>query len=46
MLTAILLIFIGAWITAPTWYFVICGAILLGKLLSFAVDMYKAGSDK
>ena len=44
MLTTILLIFIGIWLTAPTWYFVMCGVIFFGKLLRFAIDMYKAGS--
>ena len=46
MLTDILLIIIGIWLTAPAWYFVLCGVMLFTDLIIFGLKMYRAGSDK
>jgi hypothetical protein len=43
MITTILLVFIGAWLNAPGWYFVLCGLSLFTKILIYGIKMYNAG---
>ena len=45
MLSAILFIIVGFWLKAPWWYFVLCGVLFLGRLISHEIAMMKSESD-
>lgn len=44
MLTAILLLYVGSVIQAPTAYFVMCGILIFVRLIQYGISMYKMGS--
>ena len=44
MLTAIMLIWVGLELSAPTWYFVVGIMLLLFKVAEFGVKMYDMGA--
>lgn len=45
MITAILLFWIGIQLNAPTWYYVLVSIGIFFRLISFGIDMYKAGKE-
>ena len=45
MLIHILLFYIGLSISAPVWYYVVLGAVILLNILNFGLKMYKKGAD-
>lgn len=43
MITAILMIWIGLKLNAPTWFYVLCVILAISKTISYGLDMYKKG---
>lgn len=39
MIATILLIWIGAQISAPVWYFVVCGVLITMQVVKFIVNL-------
>ena len=45
MITAILLIWIGAQLNAPTWYYVLVSIGIFFRIMQISIDMYKKGKE-
>lgn len=45
MITAILLIWIGAQLNAPTWYYVLVSIVIFFRLMQLCIHMYKKGKE-
>lgn len=43
MIAAFLLIWIGLKLNAPTWFYLLCGVLIILKAISFGIEMYKKG---
>ena len=43
MLSIFLFIWIGIQLNAPTWFYVLCGVILLRNIIDLSVKVYKKG---
>lgn len=45
MIVSLLLVWIGIQLNAPTWFYVLCGVILLGNIIDLSVKIYKKGQE-
>ena len=43
MIAMILMIWIGLQLNAPTWFYAICAATIIAKIIIYGMEMYKKG---